>query len=182
MVRKACRKPGTASPPRSRKTKEAKNRTPAKRARTRDGGARGWLASARHKPSHEAKSTAEVLERHPSGVPIPTSASFHHPASNPLKDDPLAKDARVGHKGSTFAGDAVQSSRAALGSPGPGIWPLRKCFCSTCNFTHHCIGLVILLLEPCFAVGETLVPRQKNSTGFSPWITDSEFQATYSKN
>lgn len=134
----------------------------------------------RHKPSQQTKTTAEVLEQHLSTAPISTSISLHHPWSNPLKDDSLVKDACIGHEGLMFAGAAGQSSRAALGSPGPGSWLLRNCFCSTCNFTHHCIGLVILQLEPCFAIRETLVPRQKNSTGFL-WITDSKFQATYSK-
>lgn len=137
---------------------------------------------ARHKPPHETKTTAEVSERHLSATPVSTSTSLHHARSNLQRDDPLIQDTCIEHKGLMSAGDAVQSSRAALGSPGPGIWPLGKCFCSTCNFTHHCIGLVILLLEPCFAIGGRLVPRQKNSTGFSSWITNSEFQATYSKN
>lgn len=112
----------------------------------------------------------------------PPSTSLHHPRSNPLKDGPVIKDTCIGHEGLMFAGAAGQSSHAALGSPGPGIWLLRKCFCSACNFTHHCIGLVIPQLEPCSAIRETLVPQQKNSTGFSSWITNSKFQATYSKN
>lgn len=137
---------------------------------------------ARHKPPHETKTTAEVSEKHLSATPVSASTSLHHARSSLLRDDPLIKDTCIEHRGLMFAGDAVQSSRAALGSLGPGIWPLGKCFCSTCNFTHHCIGLVILLLELCSAIRGTLVPRQKNSTGFSSWITDSEFQATYSKN
>lgn len=122
------------------------------------------------------------FEATPERAPVSASTSLYYPRSSSLEDEPLTKDAYMGHKGLMFAGDALRSSHAALGSPDPGIWPLRKRFCSTCNFTHHCIGLVILLLEPCFAIGEMLVPWQKNSTGFSSWITDSKFQATYVKN
>lgn len=159
--------------------------SPSPRPAPLGGDGRAWLAFCAPGTNHHTRPKPQQRFQSDTWAPLPfLHPPLHHARSNLLRDDPLSliKDTCIEHQGSMFAGHAVQSSHAALGSPGPGIWPLGKCFCSTCNFTHHCIGLVILLLEPCFAIGGTLVPRQKNSTGFSPWITDSEFQATYSKN
>lgn len=136
----------------------------------------------RHKPPHETKTTAGVSERHLSATPVSTSTSLHHASSSLQRDDPLVQDTCIEHKGLMFAGDAVQSSRAALGSPGPGIWLLGECFCSTCNFTHHCIGLVILLLEPCFAMEESLCLGTKIQLDFLHGLPTLNFKLHTQKN